>query len=80
MGKSKISATGQGYLGEVMAHRASGVVGIVENVVEAKEGWPPQLTLKAADGTLKKGKLSDFREPSLAERKKVSPPETEEKA
>ena len=79
MGKSKISATGQGYIGEVMIHRASGVAGVVENVLEAKDGWPPEITLKAADGTFKKGKLSDFREPSAAERKKNSPPELEEK-
>ena len=75
MGKSKISATGRGYIGEVMVHRASGVAGIVENVLEARDGWPPEITLKVADGTSKKGKLSDFREPSLAERKKVPPPE-----
>ena len=80
MGKSKISATGQGYIGEVMVHRASGVAGIVENVLEAKDGWPPEITLKAADGTSKKGKLGDFREPTAAERKKFPPPEPAEKA
>ena len=79
MGKSKISATGQGYIGEVMVHRASNVAGIVESVLEAREGWPPEITLKVADGTFKKGKLSDFREPSIAERKKVPPQEAEEK-
>lgn len=71
MGKSKISATGQGYVGETMVHRASGAVGIVESVIEAKAGWPPEIALKLADGAVKKGKLSDFREPSGAERKKV---------
>ena len=75
MGKSKISATGQGYVGETMVHRASGAIGIVENVLEAKAGWPPEITLKLADGSFKKGKLSDFREPSGTERKKVPPPE-----
>ena len=71
MGKSKISATGQGYVGETMVHRASGAVGIVESVIEAKAGWPPEIALKLADGAVKKGKLSEFREPSGAERKKV---------
>jgi hypothetical protein len=80
MGKSKISATGRGYIGEVMVHRASGVAGIVENVLEARDGWPPEITLKVADGTFKKGKLSDFREPSAAERNKASPPQPPEKA
>jgi hypothetical protein len=40
-------------------------------VTEAKAGWPPQLTLKVADGSLKKGKLSDFREPTASEREKI---------
>jgi hypothetical protein len=71
MGKSKISATGQGYAGETMVHRASGAVGVVESVIEAKAGWPPEITLKLADGAVKKGKLSEFREPIAAERKKV---------
>lgn len=52
-----------------MVHRASGATGVVEAVVEAKDGWPPQITLKLADGKLKKGKLSDFRELRGAERK-----------
>ena len=55
-----------------MVHRISHEVGIVESVIEAKAGWAPQITLKLADGSLKKGKLSDFREASSAERKKVS--------
>jgi len=73
MGKSKTSATGQGYLGETMVHRASGAAGVVETVLEAKAGWPPEITLKLADGSFKKGKLSDFREPSAGERKKITP-------
>ena len=71
MGKSKISATGDGYVGETMVHRISREVGVVESVLEGKEGWPPQVTLKLKDGSLKKGKLSDFREASGSERKKV---------
>lgn len=72
MGKSKIPATGEGYLGEIMVHRLSHTAGIVESVTEAKAGWAPQITLKLADGSLKKGKLSDFREPSATERGKFS--------
>jgi hypothetical protein len=53
-----------------MVHRISREVGVVESVIEAKAGWPPQITLKLGDGSLKKGKLSDFREASSAERKK----------
>ena len=55
MGKAKSSSTGLGYVGETMVHRASGTTGVVEAVVEAKDGWPPQVTLKLANGTLKKG-------------------------
>jgi hypothetical protein len=73
MGKSKISATGQGYVGEAMVHRASGSLGIVESVLEAKAGWPPEITLKLANGSFKKGRLSDFREASGSERKKIIP-------
>lgn len=69
MAKAKSSTTGLGYVGETMVHRASGATGVVEAVVEAKDGWPPQITLKLADGKLKKGKLSDFRELRGAERK-----------
>ena len=72
MGKSKISATGDGYLGETLVHRISREVGIVESVIEAQAGWPPQITLKLKDGSVKKGKLSDFREPSASERKSVT--------
>ena len=73
MSKAKIPATGEGYLGETMVHRISHAMGVVENVIEARAGWPPKITLKLPDGTLKKGKLSDFREPNSAERKKISP-------
>ena len=72
MSKSKIPATGEGYLGETMVHRLTRAVGVVEGVTEAKAGWPPQITLKLADGSVKKGKLSDFREPSTAEREKIA--------
>ncbi len=72
MGKTKIPATGEGYLGEIMVHRLTRAIGVVENVTEAKAGWAPQITLKLSDGFLKKGKLSDFREPSTAERGKFS--------
>jgi hypothetical protein len=72
MSKSKNPATGEGYLGEIMVHRISRAVGVVENVVEAKAGWQPQITLKLKDGTVKKGKLGDFREPSHTERKQIA--------
>jgi hypothetical protein len=70
MSKAKIPATGEGYLGETMVHRLTRAIGVVENVTEGKAGWPPQISLKLADGSVKKGKLSDFREPSAAEREK----------
>ena len=73
MSKTKVPATGEGYLGETMVHKISRAVGVVENVTEAKAGWPPEITLKLEDGSFKKGKLSDFREPSKAERQSVSP-------
>ena len=73
MGKTKIPATGEGYLGEIMVHKISRAVGVVESVTEAKAGWPPQITLKLQDGTLKKGRLSDFREASGNERAKIPP-------
>ena len=67
MSKAKIPSTGEGYLGEIMVHRLTRAIGVVENVVEAKAGWAPQLVLKLKDGSVKKGKLSDFREPSATE-------------
>ena len=71
MSKARIPATGEGYLGEIMVHRLSRAVGVVENVALAQAGWPPQITLKLPDGTLKKGRLSDFREPSGRERAQI---------
>jgi len=73
MSKAKIPATGEGYLGETMVHRITGAVGVVETVVEAQAGWPPQITLKLTDGSLKKGRLSDFRELRGNERTKNTP-------
>ena len=73
MSKTKIPATGEGYLGETMVHKITRAVGVVESVTEAKAGWPPQITLKLADGSLKKGRLSDFREATGAERQQFSP-------
>jgi len=72
MGKTKIPATGEGFLGEIMVHKLSRAIGVVDSVTEAQAGWPPQIALKLADGTLKKGRLSDFREPSGTERAKFS--------
>ena len=74
MGKFKVAATGEGYLGEIMVHRLSRAAGVVDSVIEGKAGWPPQIALKLKDGTLKKGKLSDFRDPSGTEREKFSAP------
>jgi hypothetical protein len=73
MGKAKNSGTGQGYLGEIMVHKITRAVGVVESVTEAQAGWPAEIKLKLPDGTLKKGRLSDFREPSGNERKRLSP-------
>jgi hypothetical protein len=73
MSKTKTPATGEGYLGEIMVHRLSRAVGVVDRVTEAKAGWPPQITLKLPDSSFKKGKLSDFREPNTAERGSISP-------
>ena len=69
MSKAKRPSTGEGYLGEIMVHRNTGAAGIVENVQEARDGWPPQIVLKLPDGSVRKGKLSEFREPSSSERK-----------
>lgn len=71
MSKAKKPSTGEGYLGEVMVHRLTRAMGIVERVLETRDGWPPEITLKLSDGSLKKGKLSDFREPSGNERKTI---------
>jgi hypothetical protein len=73
MSKVKVPETGAGYLGETMVHKISRAMGVVENVIEAKAGWPPEITLKLPDGSVKKGRLSDFREPTHAERNKISP-------
>jgi len=80
MGKLKNSATGKGYLGEIMVHRVSGQVGIVENVVEAQAGWAPEITLKLQDGSLKNGKLSDFKDASGEQKKSFPVPEDAEAA
>ncbi len=72
MAKSKISGTGDGYLGEIMVHKISRAVGVVESVTEARAGWAPEVSLKLADGSFKKGRLSDFRQASGNERKKFS--------
>ena len=72
MGKSKNPATGEGFLGEIMVHKLSRVMGVVDSVTQAQAGWPPQIALKLPDGTVKKGRLSDFRDPSGNERAKFS--------
>ena len=72
MGKAKNPATGEGFLGEIMVHKISHAVGVVETVVEARDGWSPQIVLKLADGSLKKGRLSDFRDASAKERAAVA--------
>jgi hypothetical protein len=69
MGKLKNSVTGKGYLGEIMVHKVSGQAGIVENVIEARAGWAPEITVKLADGSIRKGKLSDFKEATREQRK-----------
>lgn len=72
MGKTKIPATGEGYLGEVLVHRLTRAIGVVESVTEGKVGWPPHVTVKLRDGSVKKGRLSDFRDPSQTERTNFS--------
>jgi hypothetical protein len=72
MAKAKIPATGEGYLGETMVHRITHAVGVVESVSVAQAGWPPEITLKLPDGSVRKGKLSEFREPSARERKGIA--------
>ena len=73
MGKAKNPATGLGYRGEIMVHRASGAVGVVDAVLEARAGWPPEITVKLKDGSFKKGRLNEFREARAAERKPFEP-------
>jgi hypothetical protein len=73
MSAPKRSQTGEGYLGTIMVHRISHAVGVVDSVLEAQDGWPPEIRLKLADGTIKKGKPGDFREPTPAERKQIPP-------
>src|SRR5262245_20233082 len=66
------TTTGSGYLGEIMVHKITRSVGVVDAVVEAQAGWPPQITLKLKDGSLRKGKLSDFKEASVKEKQEFS--------
>jgi len=73
MAKVKNPATGEGFLGEIMVHKLSRAVGVVDSVTEARDGWPPQIALKLADGSVKKGRLSDFRHPSAKERAALTP-------
>ena len=70
MGKAKTAATGNGYIGEIMVHKISKEIGVVEAVLEAQAGWPPELTIKLKDGSIRKGKLSDFKEASGEQKKK----------
>jgi hypothetical protein len=72
MGKAKTAATGGGYLGEIMVHKISREVGVVETVLEAQAGWPPEISLKLKNGALRKGKLSDFKEASSEQKKKFN--------
>jgi len=71
MGKSKNPATGEGFLGEIMVHKLSRAVGVVDGVTQAQAGWPPLIALKLTDGSVKKGRLSEFRKPSGNERAKI---------
>jgi hypothetical protein len=73
MAKIKNPAIGEGFSGEIMVHKISHAMGVMENVTLSQAGWPPQIMLKLADGTLKKGRLSDFRDPSGNEGAKFSP-------
>jgi len=72
MSKIKNPATGEGFLGEILVHKISHAVGVVDHVTEARDGWPPEIALKLPDGSLKKGRLSDFRDPSAKERAAAS--------
>lgn len=78
MSRTKKPATGEGYLGEIMVHRMTRAVGVVENVIEARDGWPAQFTLKLPDGSLRKGKLGDFRDATSNERKTIPTEPTED--
>ena len=69
----KNPATGEGFLGETMVHKISHAVGVVEDVIQARDGWAPQIALKLPNGTVKKGRLSDFRDPSAKERAAIAP-------
>ena len=73
MGKTKIPATGEGFLGEIMVHKITRAVGVVESVTEARDGWAPQIVLKLPDGSVKKGRLSDFRDASVREKASLPP-------
>lgn len=73
MAKAKNPATGDGFHGEIMVHKISRAMGVVDSVTEARDGWPPQIALKMPDGSLKKGRLSDFRAASAKERAAISP-------
>jgi hypothetical protein len=73
MGKSKIPATGEGFLGEIMVHKITRVVGVVDQVTQARDGWAPQIALKLPDGSFKKGRLSDFRDASIREKASLPP-------
>jgi hypothetical protein len=68
MSKSRKPATAEGYLDKIMVHKIFRTVGVVENVDDARAGWPPQITPKLNDGALKRGKFSDFREPTHTDR------------
>ncbi len=68
MSKTKNATTGVGYTGEIMVHKITQAIGIVDSVTEAREGWPPSIKLKLPDGTLIKGRLSNFREATARER------------
>jgi hypothetical protein len=72
MGKAKTAATGGGYVGEILVHKISRQIGVVEAVREAQAGWPPEISLKLKDGSIKKGKLSDFKEVSREQKKKFN--------
>jgi hypothetical protein len=73
MGKNKIPATGEGFLGEIMVHKISRAVGVVDQVTLAQAGWPPMITLKLPDGSVKRSQLSDFRDASVREKATLAP-------